>query len=475
MKGRSLVTTLVVRLLLVGTVLTIANAGMIVAYYASDPEELRREKFDKQIDRLAKALTTNESGSLEFAPDAGLVRVFTAHPDAYAFRIVVRGKVIGEANSALLPDDRWSGVDGPDAWLTTQEVGGRKVAVGSRLVERNGEKIRFSFAASGDPSNLFRFVYYDELFVHIVIALLPFVAVLLTFNVLTVRRSLHPLVHAAAVARAAGPAITMKPLPAEGLPSEVLALVEATNDALHRLQLALEAEKAFTAEAAHALRTPLAVLSARIEALPSTVDLSPVKADIRTLSRLTNQLLSAAQADTLVVDAEQHCDLSDLAAKVVAGLAPIAIREGRALALEAAAGVAIRGDADALAHALRNLVENALRFSPRGTEVLVTVSADGVLSVLDRGPGIPEADKPLLTRRFWRRSASGLAGTGLGLSIVHRIAEAHRSQLQILDRPGGGAIFRLCLDAIGGRKQPVGCDKGPTADREMIKARISVG
>lgn len=450
MKARSLVTTLVVRLLLVGTVLTIANAGVIVAYYASDPEELRREKFDKQIDRIAKALITTGSGQLEFAPDAGLMRVFTEHPDAYAFRIVARGAVIGEANKALLPDDRWTGVDAPDAWLTMLVIGGRAVAVGSRLVERNGEQIRFTFAASGDPSNLFRFVYYDELFVHIVISLLPFVAVLLSFLVLTVRRSLHPLVHAAAVARAAGPAITMKPLPTEGLPSEVLALVEATNDALHRLQLALEAEKAFTAEAAHALRTPLSVLSARVEALPATLELSPVKADIRAMSRLTHQLLSAAQADTLVVDAERHCDLSDLAAKVVAGLAPLAIRDGRTLALEAASGVIVRGDADALAHALRNLVENALRFSQRGTEVLVTVSEEGTLSVLDRGPGIPEADKPMLTRRFWRRSATGLAGTGLGLSIVQRIAEAHRSHLEILDRPGGGAIFKLCLRAIGG-------------------------
>lgn len=460
MNGRSLVTTLVVRLVLVGTLLTIANAGMIVAYYASDPEELRREKFDKQIDRIAKALITTASGRLEFAPDAELMRVFKAHPDAYAFRIVARETVVGEANSALLPDDRWSGVDGPDAWLSTLEIEGRAVAVGSRLVERNGEKIRVTFAASGDPSNLFRFVYYDELFVHIVISLLPFVAVLLIFIVLTVRRSLHPLVHAAAVARTAGPAITMKPLPTEGLPSEVLALVEATNDALHRLQLALEAERAFTAEAAHALRTPLSVLSARIEALPAMVDLSPVKSDIRALSRLTNQLLSATQADTLVVDAEQHCDLSDLAAKIVAGLAPIAIREGRTIALEAASGVTVRGDTDALAHALRNLVENAFRFSPRGTEVLVTVSEDGILSVLDRGPGIPEADKPLLTRRFWRRSAAGLAGTGLGLSIVQRIAEAHRSQLQILDRPGGGAIFKLGLHTIGRESTPSGATRG---------------
>ncbi len=120
-----------------------------------------------------------------------------------------------------------------------------------------------------------------------------------------------------------------------------------------------------------ARRSP--VLSARIDRLPEEPGFRAIKADIEALSRLVNQLLSAAQADTLVVDPQSQFDLSAMAEEVVSAMAPLAIREGRGLALEASGSVAVRGDADAIAHALRNLVENALRYSPAGAEVLVKV------------------------------------------------------------------------------------------------------
>ncbi len=449
MKHRSLVTTLVTRLLVIGMFLTLANILLVLAYYASDPDELRREKFDQQIDRLAAAIQRAPSGPMQFQADARLLSPYVDHPGAYAFRIIDGTRnILGEANPQLLPDDRWSGVDGPDAWSSKMIAGSKTIGVGSRLVSVGGENVRITFAASGDPSNLFRFVYYDELFVHVVVSLMPFAAILLTVNAFTVRQSLRSLVRAADVARAAGTSAPIEPLPTHGLPSEVHTLVESINDALRRLQSALEAEKAFTAEAAHALRTPLAVLSARIDGLPDTAQLSPIKSDISALGRLVSQLLSAAQADTLVVDANRHCDLSAVAATVAAGLAPLAIQEGRSLALEACPSVLVRGDCDALAHALRNLIENALRFSPRGTEVLLSVTGDGILSVLDRGPGISDADKRLVTKRFWRRAVAGQAGTGLGLSIVQRIAEAHHTRLEILDRPGGGTRFEIALETV---------------------------
>jgi signal transduction histidine kinase len=228
------------------------------------------------------------------------------------------------------------------------------------------------------------------------------------------------------------------------VPHEVLVLVAAINDALSRLSGALEAERAFTAEAAHALRTPLAVLNARIAALPSESGLADIKTDICSLDRLVHQLLSAAQADTLRIGPDRSCDLSAVAEKVVASMAPVAIGQNRVLALESEGETLVRGDADALAHGIRNLVENALRFGPPTSEILVRVRRDGSVSVLDRGPGIPDELKPLATKRFWR-AASDLGGTGLGLSIVQRIAEAHGTRLQIQDRPGGGSQFTIQL------------------------------
>lgn len=443
--SRSLVTTLIRRLLIAGGVLTLLNIAFVTAYYSADPEGLRREKVSHQIDRLAEALKQGPDGRLAFAPSARLMQTFTQFPEAYAFRIEdAAGTILGEANPGLVPAERWRVADSPDAWWSAVSVNGRSVLVGSRLANVQGQAVRIAFAAAGDPSNLLLLVYFDELFVHVIVSLLPFAVCLMIVNAVTVRQSLRSLVHAADAARKAGPTHGIATLPTGGLPTEVLILVEAINDALGRLSEALEAERAFTAEAAHALRTPLAVLSARIETLPKgTGEFDAVKSDIAALRRLVNQLLSAAQADTLVVDPARRCDLSAVAESVVSAMAPLAIREGRALALEARPGIVVQGDADAIAHALRNLVENALRFSPRDCEVLVQVTGAGRLTVLDRGPGIPDEMKPLVTKRFWRASASDLGGTGLGLAIVQRIAEAHGSTLDIRNRDGGGTDMSI--------------------------------
>jgi two-component system OmpR family sensor kinase len=446
--SRSLITTLIRRLLLAGGLLTLANVVFVTAYYSSNPENLRREKVSHQIDRLADSLKPGEDGQIRFEPSARLAGTFTRHPDAYAFRIEdARGKTLWQANAGLVAEDRWSVPNGPDVWLSEVQTQAGSVLVGSRRVALNGQHVRVAFAAAGDPSNLLLFVYFDELFVHVVVALLPFALCLMIVIIVTVRRSLRSLVVAAETARQAGPRHDFAGLPTEGLPSEVLSLVEAINDALRRLSGALEAERAFTAEAAHALRTPLAVLSARIDRLPQGPEFKAVKTDIEALGRLVNQLLSAAQADTLVVDPESHFDLSGMAEEVVAAMAPLAIRDGLTLALETDGKVIVRGDADAIAHALRNLIENALRYSPKGAEVLVRVDANGLLSVEDQGPGIPEHARPLVTKRFWRANSSDLGGTGLGLSIVERIAQAHGASLAIGERAGGGARIAIRLSS----------------------------
>lgn len=444
--SQSLATTLIKRLLLVGGLLTLANVVFVTAYYSADPASLRREKVSHQIDRLAGAIQTDAGGVLAYRPSASLQRTFAHYPEAYAFRIEDReGRVLAEANATLVPANRWRFAEAPDAWWTEIETRSGSVLIGSRRVMIAGQPVQIAFAAAGDPSNLLLFVYFDELFVHVVVALLPFALCLMIVNAVTVRRSLRSLVQTASAARKAGPSHDIAPLPTAGLPTEILILVEAINDALRRLGEALEAERAFTAEAAHALRTPLAVLSARIDKLPDGPEIGAVKADIVALSRLVGQLLSAAQADTLVVNPESRFDLSATAEAVVGAMAPLAIQQGRKLALEAPATCPVKGDADAVAHALRNLIENALRFSPPGEEVLVHVLPAGEVTVLDRGPGIPDDRKPLVVKRFWRANAADLGGTGLGLAIVARIAQAHGTALGIRDREGGGTRFSLAL------------------------------
>jgi len=130
----------------------------------------------------------------------------------------------------------------------------------------------------------------------------------------------------------------------------------------------------------------------------------------------------------------------------VAFMAPLAVDLSRTIALTGAEQpVWVKGHAEALFRAVRNLVENGLRHAPRGGSVEVDVSADGVVRVLDDGPGVPEAERESIFRRFWRRDRARAESRGLGLAIVARVAETHGGSVTVANRPGGGAVFALRL------------------------------
>jgi signal transduction histidine kinase len=127
-------------------------------------------------------------------------------------------------------------------------------------------------------------------------------------------------------------------------------------------------------------------------------------------------------------------------------MAPLAVGQSKTIALSGAEGpVWVRGHADALFRAVRNLIENAIRHTPHGMSIEVEVSADGSVRVVDDGPGVPEADRRSIFTRFWRRDRAQADSRGLGLAIVARVAEAHGGSIAVENRPEGGAVFTLRL------------------------------
>jgi signal transduction histidine kinase len=278
----------------------------------------------------------------------------------------------------------------------------------------------------------------------------PMLLALITAMIFTLRSALRPLDRLMRYARSITPAQTGLRLPTDDLPSELMGVVEAVNGALERLDRGFQAQREFLADAAHELRTPLAILAAHLDTIGDPARVASLRADVDRMARLVNQLLLVAQLEVLTIHPDDKADLSAIAAELAGLVAPFAVKTGRTVAvLNADRPVLVRGNRDALYQALRNLVENALKFTPPETEVEIDVDSSGSVSVSDRGPGIPEAHRDLLFRRFWRADRRQSGGAGLGLAIAHRIATAHAGQLLVADNPGGGARFTLKVPLIG--------------------------
>lgn len=280
---------------------------------------------------------------------------------------------------------------------------------------------------------------------------------LLIADIVIVRRALKPIVRASGMAGAISPTRMDPRLPTERMPREIMPLVEAVNQAFDRMEAGFRAQRDLTADVAHELRTPLAVLRMRVESLVEPEVRERLLADIDVMGRLVSQLLSMAELETVLIGPADQADLRQVCLDVLELLAPLAVAQGKSVELTGARrAVKVHGRPDLLFQAVRNLVENAIRHTPKGAAVTVEVAEGGSVRVLDRGPGVPPDMKGRLFERFWRgrrkeRSTVG-EGAGLGLSIVARIAEEHGGTVSVDDRPGGGSVFSVALRPIQARQ-----------------------
>ncbi len=437
------------RLVWVTCAVTVMTSLVVAVHYGGDPSDLRQRKVLERAESISRQISTLDSNSIA-ALDEGAIgeKIFDEHPEAYGWRVT-------DDQSRVLASSRfdWSAVSGvpkseADEWTHALDAGGW---VAGKRFNCKSRSCAVEVIALSDPANRLLWLILGEIFVHIVLPILPFALLMLLASRRIIDATLKPLIQIQKRARSIRAFRDVEPIELEDAPREVRELTTALNATLYRLREVMEREREFMLDAAHTLRTPLAAIKANLEVNQEKVDLSALRADIDALIRLCEQMLTSALADRLRVSPLQRVDAEQLIVNVITRLDPLARQAGVELAFERLSDrTLVQAEADALAIALGNLVENAVQHAPRGSEVVIALSQDPLLiSVRDCGPGLSGQCLDDVRTPFVRGPGEKAGGAGLGLSIANRIMAAHGGRLELLPATPSGLIANLVFESQG--------------------------
>jgi signal transduction histidine kinase len=397
-----------------------------------------------QADVLSNHLESREDGGLALDLPASLLDLYSEAYGRYAYAVVDEtGQVLFSSLQDRSPIFTGNSRSSEAVFLRTRrgnkaisgvefpsEIGGRTIWV------QVGEDLAHRDVLIDDM--------VTEFFKRVGWITLPILLLLLAIDIVIFRRALRPLLQASEQAQSIGPARTDVRLPVDTMPTEIRDLVRAVNQALDRLERGFRVQREFTADAAHELKTPLAVLRTRLDTLTDQRTIQPLRQDVEGMCRIVGQLIDSVESETYIVAPSEKAELRSICTEVVELVAPLVISQGKEICLDAAPEpVWVKGNPDLMYRAVRNLVENAIHHTPRGTVVELVVRSDGSIRVLDQGPGIDENEREFLFRRFWRHDRRQPGSAGLGLAIVRRVADAHMASITVENRDTGGASFSL--------------------------------
>ncbi len=426
--------------LILGSVLLVWLA-MLVSGYAETREEMH-ELADARLEENARMLALLDLGSLEML--AAAIREQQEEDDDDHERKKHIGFQVWDGGGHLVAHS----VGAPDAAFDARAGYATLKADG-----KNWRSYAMQKAASGYQVRVFELGRMREAVVReaagrmgqVMLLALPVLALLVWFSV---GQGLRPM-KTLSQALARRDADNLAPVELENVPMEAQALVQSLNQLLQRLAQSIDRERAFTADAAHELRTPLAAIKVQAEVALAATDeparrhaISQVIAGVNRTTRLAQQLLLLARLEQPDAAEVQAVDLGEVAADSVARIADEALRKGMEPELSAAPGCMMQAHSVALAMLVDNLLDNAVKYGRAGGNIAVSVQREGgelVLSVRDDGPGVAAPDLPRLASRFFRVAGSNVEGSGLGLSLVERIARQY----------GGNVSFSTGLNGQG--------------------------
>jgi two-component system, OmpR family, sensor histidine kinase TctE len=443
MRFQSLQVRLAVRLAVLYAVATALAAGVLIYQAYDTAASLQDRELSLRAEDLARAVTRDDAGLPQLKLPTNLASGYaTSIDDIFAVR---------DASGRLLAASplefgqqvvKWPLAKDDPSYFHLTNLGSTDYYGLSVELNSPAGPVSVSVARTAGAydlvSSLLREFVLDVAWVSPL-----FMVATLAIGIFVVRGGLKPVREISRLAAAIGPSSTSIRLPAGNLPAEIKPLVDAVNHALDRLERGFLAQRQFTANAAHQLRTPLAIVTGALDSMQGNGELGKLRTDVARMNRLVAQLLRVARLDAVALELEA-VDLNEIASSVVATMAPWAIPQGRTVAFISADGpVRIKANANAVEDAIRNLVENAVAHSPSDGEVTVRVYPDGRVTVMDQGCGVTPEDREHLFERFWRGNHCKPEGAGLGLAIVQEIMKAHGGSVTVEDNIRRGAVFTL--------------------------------
>ncbi|MCP4619073.1 MAG: HAMP domain-containing histidine kinase [Bradyrhizobium sp.] len=412
-----------------------------------DPDE------DRVIDVVQKALARDARGGLMLQPTTELKQLREDTPDLW---FMVRDRQGHSLNEGTVPGE-FAGIGAALDHISQARLGWqlfeddpRKPPARLKRVNTQAGNVQIIAATQGRLAGGKALLATALVFLGVALpGLLVMAAATLIATPMVVQRAFAGLDAASEQARRIDIHQRGTRLSVNHVPREVVPFVSAVNDALSRLDEGYSRHKRFVADAAHELRTPIAILNTRLEALPAGPDKTRLIEDIARLGTLAEQLLDIQRLDRCGQQLTR-VDLVALAQGVAADLAPLAIAAGYELSFDAAAPrIETSGDRAALERALTNLVQNAIQHGPRRGTISIEITRPATIEVTDDGAGIPMDQRDLIFEPFYRLAPLD-RGAGLGLNMVREIVLLHGGHISVSDGPNGGACFKIVLPAAQG-------------------------
>jgi len=440
----SLASRIIVRLTITTAVAAAVAYGWLYLKQSRVEAYLRERTLVRQAQEVSSFISASPDGSIYLDLPSKLSEAYNSPGSRYRYAVRDEaGRVVATSGRRVgpLPDI----IRIQDHHIYTYRADAENAAMLGAAVRTDiGQKVLFTQVEQTVPmTQSLNAAVFNEFFMDGGWLGIPFLLAILGISVLTVRRSLAPLDALSTLAMKIDPGHSTLRLPSAGIPKEILPLVSSVNNVLDRLDEGLRQQREFNANAAHQLRTPLAVLGANIDTMSDASVAAKLRFDVEVMSRIVNQLLLVARLETLNIRLDERVDLCLTARQAAENLGPIAISTNKTLEVEEpAAPVFIRGNGFVVNIAISNLIENALIHSPPGKAVRIRVTSGPSVEIRDSGPGVPAEFRERIFERFWRGEASK-EGAGLGLAIVRRIMGALNGTVSVVDAHEGGAQFTL--------------------------------